>query len=267
MKREPPLLTLDLVRRLERLVAPEPTLPPPGWPPDVVTIVQFGRTIATKARGGRPSNKVFCFGPDDLHRLGEILAFYEVDNLEPTFYLTPGGFTADVAVALTRAGFAQREFEQAILYGVPSTELGAPPRHITIERVTAETLEEYVQTVADGFEFPPAWRAAAMDDVRRSFTPNDHRFLARVNGEPAAVATLRTREGAANLGGGATAPRHRNKGCHLALVHHRLDVAYLLGCTLVIGAANFGSGSFRNQLRAGLRFAYLESGWRRDPTR
>jgi hypothetical protein len=36
-----------------------------------------------------------------------------------------------------------------------------------------------------------------------------------------------------------------------------------LGCTLVTGAANFGSGSFRNQLRAGLRLAYVESGWRR----
>jgi len=106
MKREPLLLTLDLVRRLERLIAPEPTLPTPDSPPDVVTIVQFGRTIATKARGGRPSNKVFCFGPDDLPRLGEILTFYEVDDLEPTFYLTPGGFTTDVAVALTKAGFA-----------------------------------------------------------------------------------------------------------------------------------------------------------------
>ena len=33
--------------------------------------------------------------------------------------------------------------------------------------------------------------------------------------------------------------------------------------TLVIGSADFGSGSFRNQQRAGLRLAYIESGWRR----
>ena len=267
MKRELPLLTLELVRRLERLVAPEPAVPPADSPPGAVVVAQFGRTIATKARGGRPSNKVFCFGPDDLPRLGEILAFYDADGVEPTFYLTPAGFTADVAIALTQAGFSQREFEQAILYGVPSSDLGTAPTHITIERVTAETLEDYVQAVADGFEFPPAWRAPAMDEVRRSFTPNDHRFLARVDGEPAAVATLRTREGVASLGGGATVPRHRKKGCHLALVRHRLDVAYLVGCTLVIGAANFGSGSFRNQQRAGLRFGYIESGWRRDPPR
>ena len=41
------------------------------------------------------------------------------------------------------------------------------------------------------------------------------------------------------------------------------NVAYLLGATLVIGGADFGSGSFRNQLRRGLRLAYIESGWRR----
>jgi len=42
-----------------------------------------------------------------------------------------------------------------------------------------------------------------------------------------------------------------------------VDVAYMLGSTLVIGSADFGSGSFRNQQRAGLRLAYIESGWRR----
>ena len=136
--------------------------------------------------------------------------------------------------------------------------------HVTIERVTKENLEDYVRTVAEGFEMPIEWRDAAMEEVRRSFTTDDHRFLARLHGEPAAVATLRIREGVGSLGGGATVPRHRGKGCHLALLRHRLDVAYLLGCTLVIGGANFGSGSFRNQQRAGLRLAYVESGWRRS---
>lgn len=238
-------------------------MPAPGAAPNAVTVQQFGRTIATKARAGRPSNKVFCFGHDDVSRLDDILAFYAADGLEPTFYLMSAGFTTDVARALSAAGFFQCEFEQAVLYGVPSTELTSSPRHITIERVTADSLEDYVHTLADGFEMPPEWREAAMDEARRTFTTDEHRFLARLDGEPAAIATLRVREGVANLGGGATIPRFRGKGCHLALVRHRLDVAYMLGCTLVIGAANFGSGSFRNQQRAGLRLAYIESGWRR----
>jgi hypothetical protein len=117
--------------------------------------------------------------------------------------------------------------------------------------------------MADGFEMPVERSGSVVEESRRRFSGEEQRFLARVAGEPAAVATLRVREGVASLGGGATTPRHRNKGCHLALVRHRLDVAYLLGCALVIAGANYGSGSFRNQARAGLRLAYVESGWRR----
>jgi hypothetical protein len=259
-----PVLTSDLVRRLERLVAPEPT--PPGTTPAAGTplVAQFGRTIAAKARGGRPSNKVFCFNEGDIAHLDSILAFYAADDLEPTFYLSPLGFSRRLAAALSARGFAQREFQQAILYGVPSSELTSPRPSITVERVGPENLGEYVRTLADGFEWPSEWRDAAMDDTRRAFTSDQQRFLARFDGEPAGVATLRIRDGVASLGGGATVPRLRGNGCHLALVRHRLDVAYMLGCTLVTSGADFGSGSFRNQLRSGLRLAYIECGWTRS---
>jgi GNAT superfamily N-acetyltransferase len=257
------LLTTDLVRRIERLIAPDPTLPGQSPEPGAPTVAQFGRTIAAKALGGRPSNKVFCFGAEDVSRLGDILAFYATDPLEPTFYLTPVGFSDRVAALLSSVGFAQCEFRQAILYGLPSSELASPAAPITIEKVTADNLDDYVRTLADGFEWPSEWREATMAGARRGQATDGQRFLARYQGEPAAVATLRTREGVASLGGGATIPAFRGKGCHRALVRHRLDVAYLLGCTLVVGSADFGSGSFRNQQRAGLRLAYIESGWRR----
>src|SRR6185503_5963290 len=116
---------------------------------------------------------------------------------------------------------------------------------------------DYLSTMADGFEMPTEWRDAVVDDGRRRFRGDEQWFLARVGAEPAAVATL---------GGGATVPGHRRTGCHLAPVRHRPDVAHLLGCTHVIGGASYGSGSFRNQLRGGLRLAYIESGWRRVGT-
>ena len=158
VKRDVPLLSAELARRIERLVAPEPVVSAGPMAPGTVIVVQFGRTIAAKAKGGRPSNKVFCFGPDDLSRLDDILAFYASDALEPEFYLTPIGFTRAVGAALSTAGFAQFDFQQAILYGLPSSELTSPPRHIAIERVTADTLEDYLSTMVHGFEMPPEWR-------------------------------------------------------------------------------------------------------------
>ena len=151
MTRELPLLTLDLARRLERLVAPEPVIPAPDAAPGAVTVMQFGRTIAAKARGGRPSNKVYCFGRDDVGRLDDILAFYAVDGLDPTFYLTSVGFSRDVSRALTAAGFAQVDFEQAILYGLPSTELTSPPRHVTIEISPERRVANESATRVSGF--------------------------------------------------------------------------------------------------------------------
>lgn len=245
-------------------MAPDLTAPGVLPPPDVPLVVRFGKTIAAKARFGRPSNKVFCFNRDDVARLDEILAYYTADALDPTFYLTPASFHDDVAAALAGAGFYQSEFQQAIMYGVPSRELTGAPRDITIERVSAENLNAYLVTMADGFEWPSEWRDAAIEGTRKGFSPNEqHSFLARYRGEPAAVATLRIKDGVASLGGGATAQRFRRHGCHTALLRHRLDVAYLLGCSLVTSGADFGSGSFRNQLRVGLHLAYIESGWRR----
>jgi hypothetical protein len=267
VSRDVPLLTADLVRRLERLIAPEITTGSLGLEPGAPTIAQFGATIATKARSGPPSNKVFCFSDADLGRLGDILAFYAADALEPTFYLTPVSFSRRVCAELASVGFAQHEFQQAILYGLPSTELTSPPPAITVESVTDANLEEYVRTFADGFEWPAEWRESAMEGMRRRSASDGQRFLARYQGEAAAVATLRMRGGVASLGGGATIPRFRGRGCHRSLVRHRLDVAYMLGSTLVIGSADFGSGSFRNQQRAGLRLAYIESGWRRANSR
>ncbi len=263
MRTQPlPVLTTELARRIERSVAPEPTSaedPVPTAP----KVTRFGQTIASKARGGRPSNKVFCFGPDDLGRLDEILAYYTVDDLEPTFYLAPMGFTREVAAALTAVGFSQRNFEQAILYGLPSRQPAPLTPGLAMERVTADILDEFVRACAAAFEWPAEWRDAAMEEGRRRFRADEYHFLARCEGEPAGVGALRMRDGMASLSGGAVVPRLRGKGCHMALVQHRLRIAHEIGCDLVSGGADFGSASFRNQQRAGLRLAYVESGWSR----
>jgi GNAT superfamily N-acetyltransferase len=260
-----PVLTTELALRIERFVAPEVSSPHLPADPAAPCVVQFGRTVASKAKGIWPANKVFCFGHDDVGRLHDILAFYAADHLEPTFHLAPMEFSNDVAGVLHGAGFVHRAFEQAIMYGVPAPRSCPLPDGITIERVTAANLEEFVQATADGFEWHASWRDEAMEAVRTSVRPAVQHFLVRVCGTPAGVGSLGIRENVASLGGGAIVPAFRGRGCHLALVHHRVHVAHAIGCELVLGGAAYGSGSFRNQQRAGLRIAYVESTWSRRP--
>jgi hypothetical protein len=258
-----PILTDEFGRWLEASLAPAATSTDRRPDPRAPEVVRFGEAVASRAQGGRPANKVFCFGHDDLHHLDEILKFYAEERLEPYFYLSPARFTTDVGAALADRGFYQSEFSQAILYGLPLRSAEGFPPGVTIERVTSENLEEYVLAKADGFEWHEGWRDDAMDGVRRGFRAEEYCFLARCEGSPAGVATLGKRNALANLGDGAVIPQFRKRGCHLALIYYRLHLAYQLGCTLVKGAAFIDSPSFRNQQRAGLRLAYIESGWSR----
>ncbi|HEV8146266.1 MAG TPA: GNAT family N-acetyltransferase [Bryobacteraceae bacterium] len=258
-----PPLTTELALRIERLIG-HAALSQSEQSEDDSKVSRFGNTVAVKARGGRPRNKVFCFGHEDLHHLPAILAFYATDHLEPGFYLTPMGFTKEVAAALTAAGFLQHNFEQAILYGLPAPVSIESPASVTVERVTPKNLEAFVTATADGFEWPAAWRDAAMDDVRNTFSAKNYRFLVRFEGHAAGVGSLHVNEtGVASLSAGAVVPEFRRKGRHLALVHHRLYFAHEIGCNFVLGSASFNSASFRNQQRGGLRLAYVESEWRR----
>jgi hypothetical protein len=262
---EAPPLTLQLALRIEGLIAPSVPIDASRSEPGAPAVAKFGQhTIAMKARGGKPSNKVFCFGHDDVAYLDAILEFYAVDDLEPSFYLSPMRYSPDVAAALIRAGFVQRDFAQTILYGVPEPSPAPPTPHVSIEPVTTENLDIYVHTLADGFEWPDAWRNAAIEGARKGFgtRPGSHTFLARFDGEPAGVGSLGVRDGRiGSLAEGAVVPKFRRRGCHLALVRHRMHVAHQLGCDFMLGAANFGNSSFGNQQRAGLRLAYIESGW------
>lgn len=254
-------LTLDLARQLERKIAPRER----GVFGDA-EFAQFGEAVARKVNGAWPTSAVFCMSHADLGRLGEILAFFERDGIRPAFYLTPMGFSRELAAALHARGYCPCDHRQAILFGEPLTAPPTNPPGITIEPVTEANADAFVAVTSAGFGWAEPWRRDAEAGLRKRVEESGFcGCLARVNGEPSAAGQGGAvgDDHVAFLGEAATIPRFRNRGCHLALLRHRMHLAHTLGAELVMGAADFGSPSFRNQHRAGLRMAYMETTWRR----
>lgn len=263
--RELPILTTELTLKLEESVAPMET----EREANGSEVVRFGRTIARKVMRSWPPSGVYCFGAEDVGKLDEILGFFE--GIEPVFYLGHGGFSPEVGRALHGAGYCLQDWKQTILYGLPMAERAVLPEKVSIELVTEETIEVAAEVTAEGNEWPVAWRENAKKGVRRTIgEPGLKMFLARYDGEPAGVGNLTRSNGSEKWCGvawGAVIRRFRGKGIHTALLRHRLHAAFAAGFELVVGGADFGSVSFRNQQRLGMRLGYIETAWKRLKTK
>ena len=90
-------------------------------------------------------------------------------------------------------------------------------------------------------------------------TPEWHTYLATVDGEPAAMATLYAdAQGIASIDAMGTVPNYRRRGCQSALLRHCIAGAARAGGTLVASQTRPSSGSERNMMRAGFQIAYTK---------
>jgi hypothetical protein len=82
-----------------------------------------------------------------------------------------------------------------------------------------------------------------------------------VDDQPAGVGILYMENGIGLLADATTLPAFRGKGCHTAMIHHRIAQAEKRNCDLLTSFVEFGSISHLNLERAGLRVAYTKSMW------
>ena len=230
------------------------------------SVERFGRTIALRNPNSDRDNQVFCLTHEGLGYLPKILDFYEGQDTQPSFYLTPFGFSGDLGRGLLEAGVYPTSCGQALLFGYPEKEQIEAPPGITIEAATPDNMDDFLKTMADGFDWHSDWREGVKDYERRKLIELDSYkgFLARVDGEPVGTGTLSIDGDFVFLRQGTVLPGFRERGCHAALLHARLHAAHRLGCYAVGSGAAYNSASFRNQLRAGLQLAYIELSWKRQ---
>jgi ribosomal protein S18 acetylase RimI-like enzyme len=194
------------------------------------------------------------------HHIKPLVLWYLEHGIKPTFEMVPGMYGAALGSELTRLGFYQSGFH-ASLIGAPD---GAPlaKGEDEIEPVsTAGAMEDYLDAYVAGWRIAEKDRTQFKVNVRlwlqqRGWTL----YLARVNGRPAAAATLYVHERVGYLADAATDPAFRRRGLQTALLRRRIyDAA--AGADLVFGGADPFSTSHRNMERVGMRLQFVRSKW------
>lgn len=225
---------------------------------------------AALARPGAPTNKIAGVGfgaPLDLDALAAIEARWWARGEPVRFELST---LADPAIvrALAARGYRLDGFENVLARRVEPRD--APPRlgaGITIERVTAATAAAWLEVGLDGFTTPDGGPAvvdpAARDGLAVMFRDfglvDAPRYLARVEGEPAGMASASFADGVLLLCGAATAPRFRRRGVQRALLAARLADAVAAGCELAAVTTAPGSQSQANVMRCGFALVYARA--------
>jgi GNAT superfamily N-acetyltransferase len=134
---------------------------------------------------------------------------------------------------------------------------------IAISVVNEADADVWVETSVRGWSEYVEY-AAIMTDLARVGVARSEAvsFLARLEGQPVATASMTLHGGVALMAGASTVPEARNRGAQRALLDARLEHAKLAGCDLAMMCAEPGSASQRNAERVGFRIAYTRIKWR-----
>lgn len=154
-----------------------------------------------------------------------------------------------------------RELDSVAVSPASSTSPGSPQWQV--RRIDAADLPRFNELAADGWGDYPELREFLLGFGRvTSAAEGMWSFIAELDGQPGATASMILHDGVALLAGASTIPSARRRGAQAALLAARLAVAREQGCTVGMMVAQAGSGSQRNAERNGFRIAYTRYKWR-----
>jgi hypothetical protein len=136
-----------------------------------------------------PFCRVVGLRPGHTHHIEPLVRYAEHD-IKPTFEIVPGQYDTGLGRELARLGFYQSGFH-ASLIAEPTAD-GNADGEVAIEQVaTAKAMEDYLDAYVAGWGIPEKDRAQFKSNVRPWLEQTGWSlYLARVNGRPAAAATL-----------------------------------------------------------------------------
>jgi len=207
--------------------------------------------------------RVVGLRPGHEHHIEPLVRWYVEHDIKPTFELVPGQYDQNLGRELARLGFYQSSFH-ASLIGKPGATGYADDRGAIELVATAEALEDFLDAYVAGWGIPEKRHAQFKSNVRPWLEQAGWSlYLARVNGLPAAAATLYFHDGVGYLADSATKPPFRCRGLQVALLRRRIRDASLAGADLVFSGAEPLSSSHRNMERVGMRLQFTRAKWTR----
>jgi ribosomal protein S18 acetylase RimI-like enzyme len=190
-----------------------------------------------------------------------LVSWYRDHGVKPAFEMVPGHYDDSLGRELARLGFFQSRFHVSLI-GKPAPAAGAA-EPVTIAPVTdAESMEAYLDAYVAGWQIGEEAHAQFKANVRPWLEqPGWSLYVGRVNGQPAAAATLYLHGGVGYLADAATHPAFRGRGFQSALLRRRIRDAGAAGADIVFSGAAPFSTSHRNMERAGMRVQFVRSLW------
>jgi len=190
-----------------------------------------------------------------------LVRWYREHGIKPTFELVPGHYHRSLGCELARHGFFQSGFHASLVAHLPLPD--AVMAAATVEQVTSPSaMEDYLDAYVAGWGIAEPAQPIFKANVRPWLEqPGWSLYLARIDGKPAAAATLFVHDRVGYLADGATAPSFRGRGLQQALLRRRIADAHMRGADLVFSGAAPFSTSHRNIERARLRLQFMRALW------
>ena len=206
--------------------------------------------------------RVIGLRPGHEGEIEPLLAWYRGYGVKPTFEIVPGMYDAALGRELARHGFLPSGFHAALI-GEPDRATQRRARRSTSSRSPPMRRWSAISMPMspDGAFRKRTTPSSRPMSVHGAMQPGWSLYLARVDGRPAAAATLYVADRVAYLADAATAPAYRGRGLHAALLRRRIRDASTAGIDFVFSGAEPLGTSHRNMERAGLRLHFLRTKW------
>jgi ribosomal protein S18 acetylase RimI-like enzyme len=216
--------------------------------------------VALMSRLGSFSRVVGLRAGHEEHIEG-LVRWYRENSIKPTFEMVPGHYHAHLGRELARLGFFQSGFHASLVAAKEDVGVAEDPSRV--ERVTtASALEDYLVAYVAGWKIATKDQAQFKANVRPWLEqPGWSLYLARLDDQPAAAATLFMHDRVGYLADATTAPAMRSRGLQTALLRRRMTDAVGAGADIVFSGAAPLSTSHRNMERVGLRLQFVRALW------